>query len=436
MVSIDLFINRAFLPHSTSVKAENKEVTMRRISPLSFVLASLTIALSFVDEAWADKAPTRPYQYVSLDEAVPEGFTFFEPRSITDSGRIYGTLFQCSPEACSPFVAVYRRGEIIVLHDEAFANTANNRGRVGGGVVLDPIQFTSQAALFARREIELIPPLTDEFTAAVQLLTNTSVAFVESFDTNFNVSYYLTKRGHVTPLNFGPDPAGQFDINDRGVISGTSFREDANRAFRYDPSSGSFTVLDPLPTEPDSWGQAINNRGHVLGYSFVAGGLERIGVWRGTEFHTYFVEGTPEVPTLSNRLAWNKRGLIVITDTNDLNSYLVPRPGVRLNLADLTEGSLPVWTLIVDINNRGDLIGFGGESRGELSSVFLLRRVGRVDGKGGRADSATASSPPSEVTATGARVRYGPALERILHERLYGGLGKGRTAKSADLPGE
>jgi hypothetical protein len=120
---------------------------------------------------------------------------------------------------------------------------------------------------------------------------------------------------NVTPLDFGPDPASQFDLNDRGIVSGTSDQPGGARAFRYDPFSGSLTLLDPLPTEPESWGLAINNRGHVLGYSFVPFALERIGVWRGTEFHTYFVQGTTDVPTLSNRLLWNESGLIVITDT-------------------------------------------------------------------------------------------------------------------------
>ena len=100
-------------------------------------------------------------------------------------------------------------------------------------------------------------------------------------------------------------------------------------------------MLDRLPTEPHAWGQAINRHGDVLGYSFVFGGLTRIGVWRGATFQTYFVEGTPEFPTVSNRLKWNERGMIVITDTTDLNSYLVPRPNQRLNLADLTRGALP-----------------------------------------------------------------------------------------------
>lgn len=283
-------------------------------------------------------------------------------------------------------MGVYRDGEVTALH-QGFVNTANNRGKIGGGVVdMGP----PQAALFTRREVDLIPRLPDEFLSQVTLLTDSGIAFVESVDLSGNLTPYLTRRGHVTPLNFGPDPVRDVDINDRGIVSGTSLRLGSNRAFRYDPFSGTFTLLEPLPTEPESWGQAINNRGHVLGYSFELNGSERIGVWRGTEFHTYFVQGTQEVPTRSNRLLWNERGLIVVTDTDpaDLNSYLVPRPGVRLNLADLTEGPLPPWTLIRAINNRGDLLGEGGDEQGVATSNFLLRRVGRLNSEFGKRHTA------------------------------------------------
>jgi hypothetical protein len=45
------------------------------------------------------------------------------------------------------------------------------------------------------------------------------------------------------------------------------------------------------------------------------------------EFEISFVEGTPEFPTVSNRLIWNEDGLIVISFTTDGNTYLVPSPG-------------------------------------------------------------------------------------------------------------
>jgi hypothetical protein len=51
-------------------------------------------------------------------------------------------------------------------------------------------------------------------------------------------------------------------------------------------------------------------------------------------------------------------------------SYIVPRPGVRLDLADLVENLPPGQNLavILGINNHGDMIGLGD---------FLLERVMR-----------------------------------------------------------
>ena len=68
-------------------------------------------------------------------------------------------------------------------------------------------------------------------------------------------------------------------------------------------------------------------------------------------------------------------GLIVITNSSvDLNSYLVPRPGVRLKLADLTDAA-PAWTWVKGINAGGDLIGWAGPSYGNVDFSFLLERV-------------------------------------------------------------
>ena len=69
----------------------------------------------------------------------------------------------------------------------------------------------------------------------------------------------------------------------------------------HDTRSGITTLLHPLYTEPEAWALGINDRGDVLGYSFIPGATERIGVWDASgHFSTRFVEGTPEVPTISN----------------------------------------------------------------------------------------------------------------------------------------
>ncbi len=143
------------------------------------------------------------------------------------------------------------------------------------------------------------------------------------------------------------------------------------------------TPLNPLPTEANSWALDINNRGDVLGYSFDSAATERIGVWnRAGEFETYFVEGTPAVPTISNNLLFNDNNLIVITrvsnpPTERGHSYLVPQPGVRLNLADLVE-NLPAGQglqYIISLNAHGDMIGI--DCPGFICSpYFLLQRIG------------------------------------------------------------
>jgi hypothetical protein len=105
-------------------------------------------------------------------------------------------------------------------------------------------------------------------------------------------------------------------------------------------------------------------------------------VWdRQGVFQTYVVEGTPEIPTISNRLLFNDKNMIVITLANTRGSsrktsYLVPRPGVRLDLADLVE-NLPAGQelrLITDMNNRGTMIGTSSSG-----ANFLLERVDASD---------------------------------------------------------
>jgi hypothetical protein len=95
------------------------------------------------------------------------------------------------------------------------------------------------------------------------------------------------------------------------------------------------------------------------------------------------VEGTPEFPTISNDLKFNDNNLIVITQVSSPasesgSSYLVPSPGVRLNLADLVADMPPEHGSLFGIgaiNNKGNMIG--STFSPDLSSFnFLLERTG------------------------------------------------------------
>jgi hypothetical protein len=133
-------------------------------------------------------------------------------------------------------------------------------------------------------------------------------------------------------------------------------------------------VLKPLAKDIETWGQGLNSKGDVLGYSIEPGVTEHIGFWHGTIFSLQFTEGNRKVFTQSTQLLWNEPGLIVITDTTDNTSYLVPKPNVRLDLDSLTSG-LPHWNQMVDVNNNGDLVGVGGSNTDEITQVFLLQRL-------------------------------------------------------------
>lgn len=167
-------------------------------------------------------------------------------------------------------------------------------------------------------------------------------------------------------------------MNNAGIISDTTFslQSFTSLGFRFDTRTGRTTLLYLIGGDADAWALRINNRGDMLGYSFVANATERIRVWddRGV-FTPYFVEGTPQIPTVSNALVFNDNNIIVISNVSigEHTSYIVPRPGVRLDLADLME-NLPAGQNLantIGINNHGDMIGFGKQGG------FLLVRVMR-----------------------------------------------------------
>ncbi|SIT38782.1 conserved exported hypothetical protein [Paraburkholderia piptadeniae] len=372
------------------------------------------------------KAQQFQYQYVSLDAAVPAPFLFWSPSAITDGGRVYGTLYSCGDTNCDYLVtttAVWAAGTI-TPRQPGITYTANDEGTVGGSVLTDPVNFLEQAALFhSDGSVELIPRQPGEVTSRVTALNDSDTAIVVSFSASSR-SWVLYQNHRSTLLNFGPTIANPSvtGMNNQGIICGIT---DA-RGFRFDPRTNQVTLLNPV-TEPEAWTVGINSRGDMLGWSFVPGALERIGVWDPDAlFQTFFVEGTPQYPTVSNELVFNDHNQIVVSEVNEptgsfQRSYLVPTPGVRLNIADLV-GNLPSGLnlgAIQGINNHGDMIGFDFYGGGD----FLLQRV---DASGSSSTMAANAAPNSSVrkipaaTAAGWRRYMSPQ-----HAKFSAGLPQG-----------
>ncbi len=322
----------------------------------------------------AAEAEELHYQYVPLEP--PAGFMFFDPVAIDDSGRVFGNAYN---DDFILHVAFFEGGETRVLPAGGqLATTANASGTVGGGVVIDIDNFFTQAALFHGTKTELIPLAAGKISSVVVALNDPGTALVSSLDDMFEESFELYENGQTIPLDFGPKVTSPFilDLDNQGLISGNTQRLPPTRfrGFRFDTHTGQATLLGPIEGDSHSLALDINNRGTVVGYSFFNLGLERVGVWdEAGLFMPYFVEGTPEFPTISNKLLINDNNLIVITQTltADDTSYIVPEPGVRLNLADLTD-DLPApdaLSFIAALNNHADMVGFGSVGN------FLLKRT-------------------------------------------------------------
>jgi hypothetical protein len=263
------------------------------------------------------------------------------------------------------------------------AVAANARGIIGG-FVTDPQTGNLHAALFRGDQTEMIPFLPGEIKTYVLSLNDSDTALVWSEDpSGLNQNTYRLYRKGKTLFSYqlptGSDCSSCWGVNNQGIVVGTIYDANLNafRAIRFRPPYGEPLLLDPLPPDSDSTSFGINSSGYILGVSNAYLGdpsRNRYGVWnRKGNFKAYF-EG------INYYALFNDNNLIVLTQNfdTDFNSYLVPRPGVRLNVADLVDNpSTEVADLaqVIDINNRGDMIGYKVCFDLPCPPPFLLRRL-------------------------------------------------------------
>ncbi|MEO6998289.1 MAG: hypothetical protein ABI112_09420 [Terracoccus sp.] len=361
-------------PHNTSMR--------RRFVVAVGLVTLLSGTLGINATSASAHTPSISYRYTDLSAApVPAGYLFNDFTAGLDfADRVYGTSYAVDSSGDAvPKVSEYAHGTTTILQRRpSVAHVVNALGVVGGSVLTNVAQSTEQAALFFGDHADVIPRQPGEISSVVVALSNLGVAIVRSYDGS-HTTYLRYWLHHKTRLDFGPDVTAPdvTGINDAGFVSGID-QTSPQEAFRYKPYTGASTLLAPQPTESNSWGLGINDQSDVLGYSFNFGSTERIGAWdpRG-DFHTYFVEGIPKVPTISNSLLFNNDNQIVITFVANSapdygTSYLIPRPGTRLNLTDLVENPPTNFGAFGDVtaeNDRGSLVGSGLDG-----TDFLLER--------------------------------------------------------------
>jgi hypothetical protein len=362
----------------------------------AMALASTLVAPA----AHADPAPH--YKYVALDQvAMPAPYAMFFPSAVVD-GRVYGTAVDAAFSVAS--VAVYSNGSFTIgaqgLASGFPFTLAAGPSSLGGGVasrngIVGGADLFGDAAVFNGATATVVPAMPNQLTpdmggsSSVVGLGDHGLALVAAQDMNGNFMFGYFQNGAVTPINFGlPDPVFGAFMNEDGLIGATkqeSASDPIEHAYRYDPRSKTSTLLPPFagdPTDVMALVQGINRRGEVLGYSFTQIGdpnyHERVGVWSRGAFQSYFEE------TINTQvLLFNDRNQIVITDSSDGTSYLVPQPGTRLDLAAITSNIPDGLTLAqgLGMDDAGNITGLAADQfGGEYPFLLVPLRDGETDG--------------------------------------------------------
>ena len=341
---------------------------MARSLPRSFGWA---LALALTLGSWSPAAHAGEhrlrYRYISFEDAeIPPGFSGFGlglvfvpgfPGALNGSDQVAGAV---SDDSGEPHVAVYEHG--IVEGPPArppVERERDQRGRHGRWLCAEPCDRQSTGGALLRRSRAVHPHATRgdlQLRRRAERRGHCADGLVHRLQRHAHRDARglregsgdaaLFRRGHHASVG----GYTSIYLYDRGEIAGTTGVNIVDDAlgFRFDPRTHDTTLLYPIDGDPLAWAQGINQSGDVLGYSFVNNGQERIGVWdRQGKFEVYFTEGNAQFPTISNHVLFNEQDLIVITWNSDNTSYLVPEPGVRLDLADLTD-NLPSWATPLD----------------------------------------------------------------------------------------
>ncbi len=253
--------------------------------------------------------------------------------------------------------------------NNGMANSINSRGQVVGqaeNTVHDPTCVPPQVlqfkpAIWEKGEVDALPTLAGYPDGLAQAINDNGQAVGVSVDCSFSAgSGLLWRHGKFTDLG-NVDPIA---INNRAQVTGIG---SDSRAFLW--QDGAFTDLGTLPGDVVSFGNAINDKGQVVGQSCGASACGgRAFLWEN---------------------------------------------GVMTDLNALVPAASPLYLFeAVGINSRGQIVGTGVQnSTGEQHAFLLTPSNGKFAGESvSTAAQGSTSERPTVVLPENVR--------RVLRQRL------------------
>ena len=190
------------------------------------------------------------------------------------------------------------------------------------------------------------------------------------------------RRGGMTDLGtLGGALGGASAINNRGQVVGSSYiggrHYNPYHSFLWEKGRmkdlGTLAPQGPAHNQ-QSFATAINDREQVVGYSQTASDLYRAFVWKKGKMTALTLKGTPE-ETESKALDLNDRGQIVgkwtVYDSHEPHASLWQR-GKRVDLGTLRGG---IVSAALGINERGEVVGGSEVASGYTHAVLWGKRV-------------------------------------------------------------
>jgi len=246
------------------------------------------------------------------------------------------------------------------IDDRAGSVGINSRGAIAGHFVSSPVfLWTARGRVI---EAETTDPTLQRLEARGMNDRDQVVGFstFEDVDTILTTHGFVWTSGRV--IDMGDLPGGAnasfaTDINNRGVVVGSSYTELGRRAVLWE--HGNLEVIGPSGFDT----VAINDRGTVVGMLFGVGAV----TWREGEMRV--LPGQSPYTACCLAVDINNRGTVVGIFSNQTVTQTIvwPRGHMPRFLPNLSGSE---YSLPEGLNDRGDIVGYSAQAGGAVATLW------------------------------------------------------------------